>query len=218
MAKLRVLLPARAEDGAGRADTALGRAVLDAVPGVAALSVCVADAAPATPPWQRPGEPASPDAAGFAAVLDAWGSDAALDQVQGVLAARRPGAVVLRVAETIEKDTLPRPASGPAPGIKFLSLMTFHPDLSADAARRLWAHHAQLALRVHVGMARYVRDWVVRPAESAVQGIAELHFPDAHTMMMRWFDSAAGRAAIVHDVGHFLLRATRLYTTEHVLK
>jgi hypothetical protein len=28
----------------------------------------------------------------------------------------------------------------------------------------------------------------------------------------------AGRAAIVHDCGHFLSRATRLYTTEHVLK
>jgi hypothetical protein len=36
--------------------------------------------------------------------------------------------------------------------------------------------------------------------------------------MTRWFDSDAGRAAIVHDVGHFLARATRLYTTEHVLK
>jgi hypothetical protein len=37
-------------------------------------------------------------------------------------------------------------------------------------------------------------------------------------MMERWFVSDAGRAAIVHDVGHFLARATRLYTSEHVLK
>jgi hypothetical protein len=72
-------------------------------------------------------------------------------------------------------------------------------------------------------MARYVRDWVeeIAPGPLPVprfDGIAELHFPSVEAMMTRWFDSEAGRAAIVHDVGHFLSRATRLYTTEHVLK
>ncbi len=66
-------------------------------------------------------------------------------------------------------------------------------------------------------MARYVRDWVIG-GEAGFQGIAELHFPSVEAMTTRWFDSKAGRAAIAHDVGHFLLRATRLYTTEHVLK
>jgi hypothetical protein len=49
------------------------------------------------------------------------------------------------------------------------------------------------------------------------QGIAELHFPSAQAMHEQWFDSEAGRQAILHDVGHFLSRATRLYATEHVL-
>jgi hypothetical protein len=86
--------------------------------------------------------------------------------------------------------------------VKFLSLMTFHDDLPSATARRLWAHHAPLALRVHVGMARYVRDWVeeLSPAELPVprfHGIAELHFPSVQAMTEHWFDSEAGRAAIV---------------------
>jgi hypothetical protein len=107
--------------------------------------------------------------------------------------------------------------------VKFLSLMRFKPDLPEAVAQRLWAHHAGLALRVHVGMDRYVRDWVtaLQPDHLPVprfHGIAELHFPSVEAMTARWFDSEAGRDAIVHDVGHFLERATRLYTTEHVLK
>ena len=141
------------------------------------------------------------------------------------LAERLPDAprASARVAETVEKDELPRLPHRAAPGVKFLSLMTFQDDLPPATARRLWAHHAKLALAVHVGMARYVRDWVEELSPSALpvprfHGIAELHFPSVEAMTERWFDSEAGRAAIVHDVGHFLARATRLYTTEHVLK
>jgi hypothetical protein len=157
-------------------------------------------------------------------VLDLWGEGEVLDEALlslGPMLHGLPHASV-RVAETVEKNELPRPV-GRAAGVKFLSLMTFHDDLPPAAARRLWTHHAALALRVHVGMARYVRDWVVAEPAGEIpvprfHGIAELHFPSAEAMTTRWFDSEAGRAAIAHDIGHFLLRATRLYTTEHVLK
>ena len=200
-------------------------AVLAAAPDLAAASACLVDATPATPPWQRPGEPAAPADPPFDAVLDLWGSGTALGAALACLAERLPDAprVSARVAETVEKDALPRPPHRAAPGVKFLSLMTFQDDLPPAAAQRLWAHHASLALRVHVGMARYVRDWVEELSPAALplprfHGIAELHFPSVQAMTERWFDSEAGRAAIVHDVGHFLARATRLYTTEHVLK
>jgi hypothetical protein len=190
-------------------------ALREAVPALAALSLDLVDATPAVPPWQRPGEPAAPAGApDFDAVFDCRGGDAALDAARGFLGDLPR--VAVRVEETVEKDELPRPV-GRAPGVKFLSLMTFQPDLPEAAARRLWAHHAPLARRVHIGMARYVRDWVVG-GDAFFHGIAELHFPSVEAMTTRWFDSEAGRAAIAHDVGHFLLRATRLYTTEHVLK
>ncbi len=219
MAKQRVFLaaPPGADRAAFRAQVlgSLGPAVLAASPGLAALSVDLVDATPAVPPWQRPGEPAAPQQPEFDAVLDAWGEPAALDAALAALAPARPACAV-RVIETVEKDTLPRPL-GRAPGVKFLSLMRFHADLPEATARRLWAHHATLALTVHVGMARYVRDWVVGEG-AGFHGIAELHFPSVEAMTTRWFADEAGRAAIVHDVGHFLARATRLYTTEHVLK
>lgn len=221
MAKLRVLLaaPAGADRAAWRARLlAEAPALVEAVPALAAASLDLVDAAPAAPPWQRPGEPAAPAAEpAYDAVFDLWGEPPALAAAAAHLARHAP-ALAVQVAETVEKDELPRPV-GRAPGVKFLSLMTFQPDLPEAAARRLWAHHAPLALAVHVGMARYVRDWV-EPAMPAAgfHGIAELHFPSVEAMMTRWFDSEAGRAAIAHDVGHFLLRATRLYTTEHVLK
>ena len=190
--------------------------------GVRALSVDLVDATPAVPPWQRPGEAPPTGGPDFDAVLDMWGEASAIDEALAVVAPMVAGArcASVRVIETVEKDELPRPAGRVAPGVKFLSLITFRADLPEASARRMWAHHAGLALRVHVGMARYVRDWVTAgfDAVPAFHGIAELHFPSVEAMMTRWFDSEAGRAAIIHDVGHFLERATRLYTTEHVLK
>ena len=229
MAKHRVFLavpPGLARDRfRARLLKEVAPAVLAAAPDLAAAAACLVDATPATPPWQRPGEPVAPADPPFDAVLDLWGSGAAVGAALACLAERLPDAprVSARVAETVEKDALPRPPYRPAPGVKFLSLMTFHDDLPPATARRLWAHHAALALRVHVGMARYVRDWVEELSPAALpvprfHGIAELHFPSEEAMTQRWFDSEAGRAAIVHDVGHFLARATRLYTTEHVLK
>jgi hypothetical protein len=221
MAKHRLFLAAPAgEDRAAfraRALAKIGPAALAAAP-LDALSVDLVDATPAVPPWQRPGEPAAPQEPDYDAVLDLWGAPGAIAAAIAAVGAEAGTAprVPVRVTETVEKDLLPRPA-GRAPGVKFLSLMTFQPDLPGAAARRLWAHHAPLALRVHVGMDRYVRDWV-EEGEAGFHGIAELHFPSVDAMTTRWFDSEAGRAAIAHDVGHFLLRATRLYTTEHVLK
>lgn len=200
----------------------VGPALLRAEPTLAALSVDLVDATPAVPPWQRPGEPVAPQEPDFDAVLDLRGEDVVLDAALAHLApfTRDLAQASARVLETVEKDDLPRPV-GVAAGVKFLSLMRFHADLPEPAARRLWAHHAPLALRVHVGMARYVRDWVLALAPKTAprfHGIAELHFPSVEAMTTGWFDSETGRAAIVHDVGHFLERATRLYTTEHVLK
>lgn len=223
MAKHRVFLAA--PEGTARADFR-ARVLAELAPplaaGVERLSVDLVDATPATLPWQRPGEPAAPAEPDFDAVIDLWGSDAALAAALARLTASIPGVprASVRVAESIEKDELPR-APGRAPGVKFLALMHFCTDLPPAAARRLWTHHAPLALRVHIGMARYVRDWVEQAEASPLatfQGIAELHFPSVEAMATRWFDSEAGRQAIIHDVGHFLAFAKRLYTTEYVLK
>jgi hypothetical protein len=231
MRKVRVFLasPPGAARAAFRREVHEGWAPpLLAPPGVDHLAVCLVDATPETPPWQRPGEPPpAADAPAFDAVVDVQGGTAgavveALDQ-----RARSAGVsgLALEVDEHLEKDAEPRVPGRATGGVKFLSLLEFHPDLGEAARRRTWAHHAPLALAVHVGMTRYVRDVVtaarhigVAATHPRVHGVAELHFPDVATMTTRWFDSDTGRAAIVQDVGHFLLRATRLYATEHVLR
>jgi hypothetical protein len=53
-------------------------AMLAAAPDLIAASACLVDATPATPPWQRPGEPTAPADPPFDAVLDLWGPGTAL--------------------------------------------------------------------------------------------------------------------------------------------
>ncbi len=229
MSKHRILLAAPAGEAASvfrlRMLQAIAPRVLALAPDLAAFSVCLVDATPDVAPWQRPGEAAQASVPPVDAVFDLWGDAPAIERALSALATLLPDVPrhMVRVDEHVEKDQLTRSAVGRVEGVKFLSLMRFQSDLSDQAVRRLWAHHARLALEVHVGMARYVRDVVVSTTSGGLElppfaGVAELHFPSAEAMHSQWFSSDAGRAAIVHDVGHFLLSATRLYTSEHVLK
>lgn len=229
MSKHRILLAAPAGEAASafrlRMLQAIAPRVLALAPDLAAFSVCLVDATPDVAPWQRPGEAAQASVPPVDAVFDLWGDAPAIERALAAIATLLPDVPrhMVRVDEHVEKDQLTRSAVGRVEGVKFLSLMRFQSDLSDQAVRRLWAHHARLALEVHVGMARYVRDVVVATTSGGLElppfaGVAELHFPSAEAMHSQWFSSDAGRAAIVHDVGHFLLSATRLYTSEHVLK
>lgn len=225
--KFRAFL--RAPDGVTRADfrahmlAEVGPRLLAAAPGLTGLSLHLVDATPEVLPWQRPGEsPAPTDGPAFDVGVE-WRVGAAADAapVVAVLRAVPAGTfTAVRVAEVLEKDQEIRRRGRRTGGVKFLSLMRFHADLVPLGARRSWHIHAPLALKVHAGMSRYVRDWVEEVLVSGgpgFHGIAELHFPSVETMMTRWFDSEEGRAAIIHDVAHFLEGSTRLYTTEHVL-
>ena len=88
MPKHRILLAAPPGLARDRFRTRILReaapALLAAVPDLAAASACLVDATPATPPWQRPGEPAAPSAPPFDAVLDLWGPGTALAAPQFV--------------------------------------------------------------------------------------------------------------------------------------
>lgn len=189
------------------------------------LIVDLADVDPGDPPWKRPGEASAPASSAYDAAIQMVVEDGAEGEAAAVVAEALTGwagaVAAYRVNETIEREQRPRAAPGRSPGVKFLSLMRFHDDLPPRARRRIWAHHAGLALKVHVGMDIYVRN-VVEAALTKdapeVHGVAELHFPTMRDMRERWFDSPAGREAIIQDVGHFLHSAVRLYTSEHVIR
>lgn len=106
------------------------------------------------------------------------------------------------------------------PGYKLLRGLYLFDDLSDAAAQRMWAHHSDLATRVHIGMSRYCRHWVhsnLTPDAPKVRGFSDLHFPDVDSMVNRYFDSERGRQEIIHDIGHFIKGGTqRMFLREHV--
>lgn len=109
---------------------------------------------------------------------------------------------------------------GPTPGYKLLRGLYLFDDLPDVAAQRIWAHHSELAKRVHVGLARYARHWVtarLTPNAPQVRGFSDLHFPDEESLRLRYFDSDRGRQEILHDIGHFIAGGLpRVFTREYV--
>jgi len=122
--------------------------------------------------------------------------------------------------DTVILDREP-PRAGSLPGFKLLRELLLYADMSDAAARRCWAHHAKLALKVHVGMTRYVQHWVagaLSPGAPPTRGISELYFPTREELVERYYESPRGRDEIVHDTGHFIeRRLPRVYSHEHVL-
>lgn len=180
-------------------------------------------------PWRRPDEASPvPDEQPYDVVIEAWFETraealAAADRLPQALGQELAALDCFVVDEFIEKER-PVPAGiGQTPGLKYIGLCSFHDDLPDSAARRSWKQHVGLALVVHAGMAKYVRNWVeeapaVSPALQDVRGIVELHFDSLSDLQQRWFDSDRGRQEIIQDVGHFLKGATRMFAVQHVLE
>lgn len=185
--------------------------------GVRRVVVNAVDVQPASIAWQRPGEQPQPAIQPFDVVAETWITDAAVAARIAAALAALPGvgsAHSYLCTETVEKD------EGPT-GVKYIAQVHFHDDLPDAAAKRCWTQHVPLALRVHAGMSRYVRNWVdaaISDDAPRIQGVVELHFSTMADMQDRWFVDERGRAEIIQDVGHFLKGATRMYCTEHRVK
>jgi hypothetical protein len=195
-------------------------------PMVRRLLVNLVDVVPGHMPWQRPGEVSPiPEQPPFDAVLEAWmesadGAESIATKVTEDLAAAVDRREIYQVTEWIEKDGQPTAIGDRSPGVKYVALCAFHDDLTEIGAKRSWAQHVGLALEVHVGVSKYVRNWVdlaIATEETDVRGIVELHFKTMRDLETRWFDSDHGRARIIQDVGHFLKGAVRMFTSEYML-
>lgn len=126
-----------------------------------------------------------------------------------------------RLSDAVILDR-PPPAEAPGPRYKLLRELVFHEDLSDQAARRCWTHHAALALKVHAAMYGYVQHWIeerLTPGLPPVRGISELRFPNRDILTHGYYESPRGREEILHDTGHFIQRRLpRVYANEYVLK
>jgi len=125
-----------------------------------------------------------------------------------------------RVSDMVILDKLG--AEPPADGFKLLRELLFYEDMSDATAQRCWAHHAKLAVKVHIGMTRYVQHWIeerLTPQTPAARGISELFFPTREDLVQRYYESPRGRDEIIHDTAHFIQkRLPRVYSREFVLK
>jgi hypothetical protein len=123
---------------------------------------------------------------------------------------------------TVKHDEAALLRGTPSPGYKLMRGLVFHHDLPPAAARRLWRHHGNLAVRVHLGVARYTQHWVEKtltPGAPAIGGFSDLHFPSLEAMRDRYFDSQRGKEEILHDIGHFIEAGSkRFYGQEHRIK
>ncbi len=97
-----------------------------------------------------------------------------------------------------------------APGVKMVSFMVRAEGLGHEQFARHWTEqHTPLALRHHVGLWNYTQNVVRRaftPGGGGFDGVAELHFRTRTDFVDRFFDSEAGRAAIMDDVRRFMAR------------
>lgn len=225
---MQIMIQACAHAGTAEAFKAwcletLGPALLARAPAIERLIVNVAVPAPTQSPY---GSAESLQGDEFDVVLQVW-----VPRLQKLVSAWRPVAKefaaktrvhhVYRLAET---EVLYRPEQlqgTPTPGIKLMRGLYLYDDLPAAAAQRIWAHHSGLAVKVHIGLARYARHWVdevLTPGSPTIRGISDLHFPDEESMRERYFDSPRGRDEILHDLGHFICGGTqRFYGREHIL-
>jgi len=155
-------------------------------------------------------------------VIEAWTDQDTLGESLRAAALESLVAVqaIYRVTELVEKDEGPD-AGWPVSGVRLIVPWVGRSDVSTSERRRHWNEHVPLANRVHVGVTRYVRNWIEGPvgddAASAppYQGIASQHYASERDMIERSFDSPASVQVITDDVADFIAEHVVLLVTEY---
>jgi hypothetical protein len=125
-----------------------------------------------------------------------------------------------RVEERLEKGTA-KLRRGRLVGVKALGPLYPLPSLSDEECVSRWDEHVRLALKIHVGMSRYVRD-VVKciGTEGAphIFGIAQLSFPSEEALRDQFFDKPESVPIIANDVARFVDHYDTAIMDSYVLK
>lgn len=156
-------------------------------------------------------------AAPWHAVLEVWhgtrnAAGLSLSALDDVIAKR----ATYRVTELVEKDTGVEPG-WPTAGVRLIVPWIGRHDVSPTELRRHWDEHVPLANRIHVGVSRYVRNWVEGSDAGAppYQGIASQHFATVQDLLERSFDSPESVPVIMNDVADFIAEPVVLQVIEY---
>jgi uncharacterized protein (TIGR02118 family) len=154
-------------------------------------------------------------------VSEIWGSNATLAAAEDALRQTGRADVILAydVEEWCEKGEAPEPGNM-SPGVKVIGCVAAFVGMDLGKVLAHWNAHVPLALDIHVGISRYVRNWVTRRPHSEAPdyfGFPMLYFPTEKDFRERYFRSEEARALHAADIGQFVGSAVKLTTTEHVL-
>jgi hypothetical protein len=127
------------------------------------------------------------------------------------------------VSEVVEKDQQTFALGQRAPGVNLISAITWAAGKNDETGRQGWRKHGPLACRVHIGMTRYVQNYVeqaVTPGAPAYNGVALLYFPTLQDLEQRLYDTPQNAEIIAADVKSFvnLEKIVTFYTTQYTLK
>jgi hypothetical protein len=149
----------------------------------------------------------------FDAIVELWGN--------GLASVSPPGQQGRwLVEEIVEKDQLPCRQGQITPGPRSMPFITFDPALDLAGRRERWARHAALGLRIHTGLARYVRNVVLEtllPTETDVHAIAGLSFASDEDLRDGLFPTQEARAEFLADIQGFVTGNIGHRTREHVM-
>jgi hypothetical protein len=125
------------------------------------------------------------------------------------------------VDEIIARDEIPLVQGQMTEGIKNIPFIVAQKQHDDAARRDKWRVHAELGLRIHTGMRRYVRN-IVKEALTAdaalVHAIGEVCFPTLDDLRYRQFPNPEDRQAFLDDIAGWVEASTSHYAKEYVLK
>lgn len=149
------------------------------------------------------------------AVVEVWGGDDAsiADQLRG----RGNELFIMPVRESLDKGARANRLAGPAGGVRQIACLRGRTALSRDELLARWDAHVPLALRVHVGATRYVRNWGLDSGAAPWDGIAFLDYPSVHDFEHRRYDLPSDADVIRADVGRFVGAVAAGTGVEHIV-
>jgi hypothetical protein len=149
-----------------------------------------------------------------------YDSPGAASRIESDLAARvrRTCAYLVDEAYQVLRPHPPVRLGRRSPGIKQIALCLWR--MPEPRAREFWREHAARALPYHIGMSKYVQNWVLKeltPYPQPIHGIGELFWPTDEDFQQRYFSSPEGVDLVSKDVQQ-LQDSSSLHTGEYLLK
>ena len=150
-----------------------------------------------------------------------YDSAASARALQSALEERVGESFTYRVTEYIEKDAHPVLLGERTPGVKMIPFIGWKEGLSEREGRLSWEVHGPLALSIHAGFSKYVRnvvDEIVTPGAPRYGGIGILQFLTHHDAAHRLLPTPDAARIIAWDIARWIVIHEQFDCAEYVLK